>query len=131
VFLLRSNDPTGQRSTVIPRRSRSRIEDEAFRRSARERLEQHAADMSATAREALLRSLRYRPVDVTDAESVASIIESGRGAVAAYLALPPGLFPAAVTAVGRAGLPAGSRIVLEKPFGEDLESAVALNRRLA
>jgi glucose-6-phosphate 1-dehydrogenase len=36
-----------------------------------------------------------------------------------------------VSAFGRAGLPAGSRIVLEKPFGEDLESAVALNRLLA
>jgi glucose-6-phosphate 1-dehydrogenase len=32
-----------------------------------------------------------------------------------------------VTALGAAGLPAGSRIVLEKPFGEDLESAVELN----
>lgn len=30
-----------------------------------------------------------------------------------------------------AGLPAGSRIALEKPFSEDLDSAVALNRLLA
>jgi glucose-6-phosphate 1-dehydrogenase len=111
--------------------SREIMEDEAFRRSARERLQQHAADIPATAREALVRSLGYRPVDVADAESVASVIEPRRGAMAAYLALPPGLFPAAVTAFGRAGLHAGSRIVLEKPFGEDLESAVALNRLLA
>jgi glucose-6-phosphate 1-dehydrogenase len=110
--------------------SRESMDDEAFRRSARERLEQHAADVPATAREALVRSLRYRPVDVGDAGSVASLIEPG-SPVAAYLALPPGLFPAAVTALGRAGLPAGSRIVLEKPFGEDLDSAVALNRLLA
>jgi glucose-6-phosphate 1-dehydrogenase len=75
--------------------SREIMDDEAFRRSARERLEQHAADAAATAREAVVRPLRYRPVDVGDAESVASVIERGHGPVAAYLALPPGLFPAA------------------------------------
>jgi len=110
--------------------SRERMDDEAFRRSARERLEKHAAEVPATAREAVVRSLRYRPVDVGDAQSVASVIEPD-GPVAAYLAIPPGLFPAAVTALGRIMLPAGSRIALEKPFGEDLQSALALNRLLA
>jgi glucose-6-phosphate 1-dehydrogenase len=106
-------------------------DDVAFRRSAGEQLEQHAAGVPTAARETVVRSLRYRPVDVTDAEGVASVIEPGAGPVAAYLALPPGLFPAAVTALARVGLPAGSRIVLEKPFGEDLQSAIALNRLLA
>jgi hypothetical protein len=36
-----------------------------------------------------------------------------------------------VAALRDAGLVAGSRIVLEKPFGEDLDSAVALNRLLS
>jgi glucose-6-phosphate 1-dehydrogenase len=110
--------------------SRENMDDVAFQRWARERLEQHAAGVPATARVAVVRSLRYRPVDAGDAESVASVIEPG-APVAAYLALPPRLFPAAVTALGRVGLPAGSRIVLEKPFGEDLQSAIALNRLLA
>lgn len=35
-----------------------------------------------------------------------------------------------MTALGSTGLPAGSRIALEKPFGEDLDSAMALNRLL-
>src|SRR5262249_36580676 len=39
--------------------------------------------------------------------------------------------PAAVSALHQAGLPPDSRIVLEKPFGEDLGSAVKLNRLLA
>jgi glucose-6-phosphate 1-dehydrogenase len=111
--------------------SREKLDDVAFRRSAREQLEQHAAGVPSTARETVARSLRYRPVDVTDPESVASVIEGGAGPVAAYLALPPGLFPAAVTALARVGLPPGSRVVLEKPFGEDLESAIALNWLLA
>jgi glucose-6-phosphate 1-dehydrogenase len=107
------------------------MDDEAFRRSAGAQLEKHAADIPATAREAVVRSLRYRPVDIGDAEGVASVVaKPRRGPVAAYLALPPTVFPAAVSALGAAGLPSGSRIVFEKPFGEDLASAIALNRLL-
>src|SRR5262249_39171260 len=43
----------------------------------------------------------------------------------------PAVFPVAVSTLHDAGLPPGSRIVLEKPFGEDLDSAVELNRLLA
>ena len=111
--------------------ARENLGEAAFRRSAGERLERHAADVPATAREAVVRSLRYRPVDVTDSASVASLVEPGRGPIAAYLALPPGIFPAAVTALGDAGLARDSRVALEKPFGEDLASATALNRLLA
>ena len=111
--------------------SRERLDEEAFRRMTEEQLEEHAADVPAATREAVVRSIRYRPVDVTDAESMASLVEPARGPVAAYLALPPGLFPATVTALGSVGLGPGSRIVFEKPFGEDLASATALNRLLA
>jgi glucose-6-phosphate 1-dehydrogenase len=51
--------------------------------------------------------------------------------VAAYLALPPSVFPAAVTAVYNAGSTDGSVVVLEKPFSEDLAGAIELNRLLA
>ncbi len=52
-----------------------------------------------------------------------------------YLATPPALYPVIVEHLGRAGLarPGGdgfTRIVVEKPFGTDLESAQALNRRV-
>jgi glucose-6-phosphate 1-dehydrogenase len=56
---------------------------------------------------------------------------AGKGPVAVYLALPPAVFPTAVSALHRAGLPADSQVVLEKPFGEDLDSARELNRLLA
>ena len=48
----------------------------------------------------------------------------------AYLALPAAVFASAVEALGGVGLPTGSRIVLEKPFGEDLDSAIRLNAAL-
>jgi glucose-6-phosphate 1-dehydrogenase len=47
-----------------------------------------------------------------------------------YLALPPTVFPTAIEALGTAGLassPGWTRLVVEKPFGRDLDSAVALN----
>jgi len=44
-----------------------------------------------------------------------------------YLSVPPGAFGATVESLGDAGLDARARVVLEKPFGVDLESAVELN----
>lgn len=44
-----------------------------------------------------------------------------------YLSVPPGAFGATVKSLGDAGLDARARVVLEKPFGVDLDSAVELN----
>jgi glucose-6-phosphate 1-dehydrogenase len=111
--------------------ARDQLDDAAFRRSAADRLDEHAADLPAAARDAVVRRLRYRPVDIEDARSVAALFGAASPPAAAYLALPPAAFPAAVGALAAGGLPAGSRIVLEKPFGEDLASATKLNRLLA
>lgn len=117
---------------VVVGSARAPWNDQAFRDHASERLAAHAADVPPEHRDALARSLRYRPADLTDADDVAAVIRlAGEGAVAVYLALPPGLFGTSVTALGDAGLPAGSRIALEKPFGESLDDAVALNAILA
>ena len=100
-----------------------------FRRWAAGQLDRHAGQLPASARRAVVSASRYRQVDVTDPASVAEVM-AGDGPVAVYLALPPAVSPAAVSALHEAGLPEGSRIVLEKPFGEDLDSAVKLNRLL-
>jgi glucose-6-phosphate 1-dehydrogenase len=50
-----------------------------------------------------------------------------------YLAIPPGAGSAAVGGLGEAGLNQSSgwtRLVIEKPFGQDLASAEALNRQI-
>jgi glucose-6-phosphate 1-dehydrogenase len=47
-----------------------------------------------------------------------------------YLAIPPSLFATVVEGLCRSGCSAGARVVLEKPFGRDLESARALNETL-
>jgi glucose-6-phosphate 1-dehydrogenase len=47
-----------------------------------------------------------------------------------YLAIPPSMFPVVVKNLARAGCTRGARVVVEKPFGRDLESARALNASL-
>jgi len=47
-----------------------------------------------------------------------------------YLSVPPSAALPAVRLLGQAGLTAHARIIMEKPFGTDLASAVSLNSRL-
>jgi glucose-6-phosphate 1-dehydrogenase len=106
-----------------------------FRGWAAKQLDRHAPHLPAAARQAVVSGLSYHQADVRDPGSVKAAVEATGSAesvpVAAYLALPPPVFPDAVRALAAAGLPEGSRIVLEKPFGEDLASAASLNRLLA
>jgi glucose-6-phosphate 1-dehydrogenase len=65
--------------------------------------------------------------------SMHRLAELVRGRAVFYLALPPGVFATAATGLARAGLaePRDLRsIVVEKPFGQDLESARRLNQEL-
>jgi glucose-6-phosphate 1-dehydrogenase len=47
-----------------------------------------------------------------------------------YLSVPPNAALSAVRMLGDAGLVQNSRVIMEKPFGTDLASAVALNAKL-
>jgi len=44
-----------------------------------------------------------------------------------YLAIPPSLFGTVIPRLGESGCAAGARIVIEKPFGQDLATAKTLN----
>lgn len=103
---------------------------ERFRRHIAERLARHAPDVPAAQRAALLGRWQYRRADVTDPAGAAAALEDAGGPVVLYLALPPSVAVAAVRGLAGLGLPAGSRIVVEKPFGENLASARELNARL-
>ena len=110
---------------------REDLDSDRFREHAGQRLDQHAADVPVDARRELLGQLDYVVADVTDPAAVAASIRGLPGPVAFYLALPPQLFGPTVKALAQAGFPAGSRIVVEKPFGSDQDSARELNRLLA
>ncbi len=47
-----------------------------------------------------------------------------------YLAIPPSVFPVVIGRLKEAGLTQKGRVIIEKPFGRDLESARALNATL-
>jgi len=47
-----------------------------------------------------------------------------------YLAIPPSLFGTVVEQLAKSGSAAGARVIVEKPFGDDLSSAQALNKIL-
>jgi glucose-6-phosphate 1-dehydrogenase len=45
-----------------------------------------------------------------------------------YLAIPPSLFETVIQGLGTAGIAREARVIVEKPFGRDLDSAHELNR---
>ncbi|MEW6473804.1 MAG: glucose-6-phosphate dehydrogenase [Actinomycetota bacterium] len=105
-------------------------DDTRFRLEASRRLERHASDLSREARERLVSRLRYVPGDVAEPDALREPLGDPAGPIVAFLALPPALFGAAIRGLAAAGLGGDGRLVVEKPFGTDLESARDLNRLL-
>jgi glucose-6-phosphate 1-dehydrogenase len=72
--------------------------------------------------------LSYVQGDFGDAATFGRVGEAIKGATSPvfYLELPPFLFATVVEGLAEAGLTASARVVVEKPFGHDLESARAL-----
>jgi glucose-6-phosphate 1-dehydrogenase len=98
---------------------------------ARDSVEKHGGlDTAAFAK--LCALLHYVDGDYQDpATFVALRKELGKAQHPAhYLAIPPALFGVVVEQLGKSGCAHGARVIVEKPFGRDLESARALNRIL-
>lgn len=89
-----------------------------------------APDVRVSSRDAVVSVMDYEQIDVTDSNQLAKSLETVTEPAVIYLALPPALSRPAVEALAARRLPWGSKIVLEKPFGEDLSSAQELNRLL-
>ena len=99
---------------------------------ARDSIEQHGP-VDAAALGKLIGLLRYVDGDYGEARTFAALKDALDTAArpAHYLAIPPALFGTVVEHLAHAGCaPAGSRVIVEKPFGRDLASAQALNRTL-
>ena len=77
--------------------------------------------------------LDYQPFDVLDTSSVARLLNrrSRSAPTTFYLALPTHLLAPTIEALGTQPLPPSVRVAVEKPFGEDLDGAIALNATLA
>jgi glucose-6-phosphate 1-dehydrogenase len=104
---------------------------EQFRARVYDSLEKHGGvDPAAFAK--LSGLLRYVDGDYSDPETFRALgneLAAARSP-AHYLAIPPSMFEDVVEQLTHCGCMTGARIIVEKPFGHDLESARHLNRVL-
>jgi glucose-6-phosphate 1-dehydrogenase len=103
-----------------------------LRRRLREALAETVAAPDRRVLERLERRLGYVQGDYADAATFNRLAGALAGARRPlfYLEIPPSLFATAVGGLSAAGLLEGSHVVIEKPFGHDLDSALALNAQL-
>jgi glucose-6-phosphate 1-dehydrogenase len=104
---------------------------EQLQARAEESLAKHGGiDPAAFAR--MIQLLRYVGGDYEDPatfDALKRALGDARRAVH-YLAVPQGLFGLVTQQLARAGCVEGARLVIEKPFGDDLTTAQALNATL-
>ena len=109
---------------------------DGFRAAARKAVDEFSTRKVADSDwEAFARTLDYVPLAAGPAALNAAVIKAeqsiqGEAQRLHYLSVPPGAALNAVRLIGEAGLVDRSRIIMEKPFGTDLASAVSLNARL-
>lgn len=120
--------------------ARSEFDDERFREHLRDGVNQARASVDASKWEEFARHLSYVQGDYGDhaalrrlAQRLAELEPEGAGRLF-YFAVPPTVYSELIAAMGAIGLGDGGagwrRLVVEKPFGRDLNSARALNRQL-
>ncbi|MEX2106064.1 MAG: glucose-6-phosphate dehydrogenase [Solirubrobacterales bacterium] len=107
-------------------------DDERLRQHAREAIAGSVGDPDEDVFGRLAARLSYVQGDYADASTfkrVGAALGDARRPVF-YLEIPPSLFATVVNGLGEAGLTENAHVVIEKPFGHDLESARALNAEL-
>jgi glucose-6-phosphate 1-dehydrogenase len=112
------------------------MDTEAFRKIARSALDEfstHAVTDSDW--QSFAETLEYVPLKA-GAPALKAAVEKAEKSISGesrrlhYLSVPPNAALSAVRLLAEAGLVEGSRIIMEKPFGTDLKSAVSLNAKL-
>src|SRR5688572_22507976 len=111
---------------------RSEWTDEELRERARTAIEEADVEVDEVAMEDLLARLTYVAGDTRDAATLQRLADELEPAkvIVHYLALPPSMFAETVKRLSDADLVARARVVIEKPFGTDLASAIELDRNL-
>ncbi len=110
--------------------------DEDLRRHAREaveaRIEARGGELDESAFKRYADNLSYVQGDFDDPATYTRLKQAlgSAGQPVFYLETPPSLFAVVIEQLGGAGLVENSRVVIEKPFGHDLESARELNEQI-
>lgn len=105
---------------------------EQLRDRIRSSLKAHAPDLGAPVVEALCRKFDYLDGDYRDEKTFKTLATQLGQSVAPlfYLAIPPSLFGSVADLLKKNHLTQNARLIVEKPFGRDLASAIELNRTL-
>jgi glucose-6-phosphate 1-dehydrogenase len=100
-----------------------------FRNYASQSLKNNDIDPTSPAAAKMLGLLKYIDGDLDSPQTYQQLAtELGQGKkILFYLEVPPALFGRISQGIAEAGLASGSRVMVEKPFGNDLSSAQALN----
>jgi glucose-6-phosphate 1-dehydrogenase len=103
-----------------------------LRKHASEAIEAKGESVDPDVFDRLAGRMSYLPGDFTDDATYQQLAKTLKGAKLPvfYLEIPPFLFGTVVAGLHEAGLTAGARIVIEKPFGHDLASARDLAEHL-
>jgi glucose-6-phosphate 1-dehydrogenase len=125
--------------------ARTELSDQDFRDKMKDALID-ANSMDQSKWPSFARSLLYRTIDYEGQDSFMALTESLKeldreygtsGNRLFYCAIPPSLYKSTAQMLGKAGLSregedrnGWSRIVVEKPFGRDLETAIDLDRSI-
>jgi glucose-6-phosphate 1-dehydrogenase len=103
-----------------------------FAKRVQDSLEAFVPTRDEEAVERLIGLLRYVDGDY-NARSTFDALRKTLGSAARplhYLAIPPSVFPVVIEHLGATMCAGGARVVIEKPFGRDLQSALWLNQTL-
>jgi glucose-6-phosphate 1-dehydrogenase len=103
--------------------------DEYAREAIEARAKARGAEIDEDVFKVFAENLHYVQGDYTDPETYQEIKQKLGGAKhpVCYLEIPPSLFATVIDQLGTADLTDGARVVIEKPFGHDLASAIELN----
>jgi len=104
---------------------------EQLRARAQDSLEKHGG-VDTAAFEKLTKLLRYVDGDYQDPATFGAVRQQLKDShcPAHYLAIPPQMFETVVKQLAQSGCAQGARVIIEKPFGHDLDSARELNQVL-
>jgi glucose-6-phosphate 1-dehydrogenase len=119
--------------------ARTEESDDDFRDRMKESVQEFGRDpFRDDVWEALAEGMRYVPMDFDDEEREDRLADAlteldeergTRGNRVYYLAIPPSAFETVVTALGKRRSTQGwTRLIIEKPFGHDLASALELQK---
>lgn len=113
--------------------ARSDWDDDRLREYAVEAVREAVPKVTKAKAQAFAKQLTYLQGDyaeVTTYRELAKRLADAQLPVI-YLAIPPAIFPSVVDGLDKTKLAARSRVVVEKPFGRDRESARELNATLS